>query len=235
MTDRSASDSTAAGSSTDGARSADRDGDIDTVLVVFTDLQGRLDRQAGDRPLLPRPRRVGDGAIEACVYLLAVDVDMTPLPGFDFANWETGYGDFRCVPDPSTLRIVPWLEKTALVLCDLFDEDERRAGRGVAPPDPAPPGRAGRRARLHGDVRRRSSSSSCSASPTRRRRRSGFQDLDAALRLHRGLPHPPDDPRRVPHPPDPQRHGRRGRPGRVLEGRGRARASTRSTCATPTR
>ena len=61
---------------------------------------------------------------------------MTPLPGFDFANWETGYGDFRCVPDPSTLRIVPWLEKTALVLCDLYDEETRRAGRGLAPPDP---------------------------------------------------------------------------------------------------
>ena len=49
----------------------------------------------------------GGGAIEACVYLLAVDVDMTPLPGYEFANWATGYGDFRCVPDFATLRRHP--------------------------------------------------------------------------------------------------------------------------------
>ena len=87
-----------------------------------------------------------DGSIEACNYLLAVDVDMTPLPGYRFANWDQGYGDFSAVPDLATLRLVPWLEKTALVLCDLVDEDTPRPGRGVAPPDPAPPGRAGRRA-----------------------------------------------------------------------------------------
>ena len=47
---------------------------------------------------------------------------MTVLPGFQFANWDKGYGDFVCRPDLSTLRTVPWLEKTALVICDLFDE-----------------------------------------------------------------------------------------------------------------
>jgi glutamine synthetase len=100
-----------------------RAGDIDTVLVAFTDLQGRLVGKRVTGHFYLDHVAGGEGAIEACVYLLAVDVDMTPLPGFDFANWETGYGDFRCVPDPATLRVVPWLEKTALVLCDLLDEE----------------------------------------------------------------------------------------------------------------
>jgi glutamine synthetase len=100
-----------------------RNGSVDTVLVAFTDLQGRLIGKRVTGHFYLDHVASGEGAIEACVYLLAVDVDMTPLPGFDFANWETGYGDFRCVPDPATLRIVPWLEKTALVLCDLYDEE----------------------------------------------------------------------------------------------------------------
>jgi glutamine synthetase len=102
-------------------------GEVDTVLVCFPDLQGRLigKRVTGHFFLdhvAPDAENGGEGAIEACVYLLAVDVDMTPLPGYRFANWETGYGDFRCVPDLGTLRTVPWLEHTALVLCDLYDE-----------------------------------------------------------------------------------------------------------------
>jgi glutamine synthetase len=93
---------------------------IDTVLVVFPDYQGRLVGKRvtghffGDHVL-------ADG-IEACTYLLAVDVDMTVLPGFRFASWDKGYGDFVCRPDLATLRVVPWLEKTALVMCDLYDE-----------------------------------------------------------------------------------------------------------------
>ena len=100
-----------------------RNGSIDTVLVAFTDLQGRLIGKRVTGHFYLDHVASGEGAIEACVYLLAVDVDMTPLPGYEFANWETGYGDFRCVPDPTTLRVVPWLEKTALVLCDLYDEE----------------------------------------------------------------------------------------------------------------
>lgn len=97
-------------------------GEIDTVLAVFPDLQGRLmgKRVTGSFWL----EHVGGAeGIEACNYLLAVDVDMTPLPGYRYANWEQGYGDFRAVADLSTIRLLPWLDKTALVLCDLFDVD----------------------------------------------------------------------------------------------------------------
>jgi glutamine synthetase len=98
------------------------DGDVDTVLVVFPDLQGRLVGKRVTGHFFQD--HVLDDGIEACNYLLAVDVDMTPVPGYEFANWDKGYGDFVCRPDLSTLRCVPWLEKTALVLCDLFDEHD---------------------------------------------------------------------------------------------------------------
>jgi glutamine synthetase len=95
------------------------DDEIDTVLVAFTDLQGRL---VGKRVTghFFSDQVLRDG-IEVCNYLLAVDVDMTPLSGYEFANWDQGYGDILCRPDLATLREVPWLEKTALVLCDLVD------------------------------------------------------------------------------------------------------------------
>jgi glutamine synthetase len=95
------------------------DDEIDTVLVAFTDLHGRL---VGKRVTghFFSDQVLRDG-IEVCNYLLAVDVDMTPLPGYQFANWDQGYGDVLCRPDLATLREVPWLEKTALVLCDLVD------------------------------------------------------------------------------------------------------------------
>ena len=93
--------------------------EIDTVVVAFPDLQGRL---MGKRVTGRFFRsHVIDHGIDACSYLLAVDVDMNTVPGYRFASWETGYGDVLCRPDPNTLRVLPWLEKTALVLCDLVD------------------------------------------------------------------------------------------------------------------
>ena len=60
-------------------------------------------------------------------------MEMEPLPGYEYASWETGYGDFRMVPDVSTLRWCPWLEKTAMVICDIADEDTgERLGLSVA-------------------------------------------------------------------------------------------------------
>jgi glutamine synthetase len=95
------------------------EGDVDTVLVAFPDLQGRLmgKRVTGHHFL----DEVLTEGIEVCNYLLALDVDMTPLPGYEYASWEQGYGDVLCRPDFATLRRVPWLEKTALVLCDLVN------------------------------------------------------------------------------------------------------------------
>jgi glutamine synthetase len=97
-------------------------GEIDTVLVVFPDMQGRfMGKRVVGSFFVEELGRSSGGAIEACDYLLAVDVDMKVLDGFRFTSWETGYGDFVCRPDLSTLRRVPWLERTALVIGDLVD------------------------------------------------------------------------------------------------------------------
>jgi glutamine synthetase len=97
-------------------------GEIDTVLCMFTDLQGRY---MGKRvvPHFFLEEILGEEGLHACLYLLAIDMEMEPLPGYRYASWETGYGDFRMVPDMSTLRLVPWLEKTAMVICDVADEE----------------------------------------------------------------------------------------------------------------
>jgi glutamine synthetase len=97
-------------------------GGIDTIVTAFTDMQGRLigKRIQGEFFL----EDVADHAIEGCNYLLALDMEMEPVPGYEMANWEKGYGDFKIVPDMSTLRRIPWLEGTALVLCDVKWEDD---------------------------------------------------------------------------------------------------------------
>lgn len=99
-----------------------KDGDVDTVLVVFPDIQGRFmgKRVMGEFFL---DRILGSEGMHACNYLLTVDVDMEPLPGYRFANWDKGYGDFACVPDLDTMRLIPWIDKTALVICDLVTEE----------------------------------------------------------------------------------------------------------------
>src|SRR5438034_4358071 len=99
-----------------------RNNRIDTVLCMFTDLQGRC---MGKR-VLPDffiEGILGAGGLHACLYLLAIDMEMEPLPGFKYASWETGYGDFRMIPDLTTLRWCPWIDKTAIVLCDIADEE----------------------------------------------------------------------------------------------------------------
>src|ERR671931_1918170 len=92
-------------------------GRIDTVVTAFTDMQGRLmGKRIQGEDVLEHP-------IEGCNYLLALDMEMDPVPGYEMANWERGYGDFAIVPDLSTLRTIPWLEGTALVLCDVAQEN----------------------------------------------------------------------------------------------------------------
>jgi glutamine synthetase len=92
-------------------------GRTDTVLLVLTDMQGRLQgKRMTARHFLDEV--VQHGA-EACNYLLAVDVDMNTVEGYEMSSWERGYGDFELRPDLSTLRRVPWHEGTALCLADL--------------------------------------------------------------------------------------------------------------------
>jgi glutamine synthetase len=94
------------------------DGSIDTIVVAFTDMQGRLmgKRVHGEFFM---EGQIADHGAEGCNYLLALDMEMDPVPGYQIASWERGYGDFSLMPDMATLRRIPWLEATALVLCDV--------------------------------------------------------------------------------------------------------------------
>ena len=93
------------------------DGDIDTVIVAFTDMQGRLIGKRVSARLFVED--VAAHGAECCNYLLAVDVDMNTVDGYAMSSWETGYGDMVMTPDFATLRLLPWLPGTALVMADL--------------------------------------------------------------------------------------------------------------------
>ena len=96
------------------------DGSIDTVVVAFTDHYGRSMGKRFDAEFFLE--EAVDHGTHGCDYLLTVDMEMEPVPGYDYANWELGYGDFHLVPDMGTLRVASWLDRTALVLCDVRDQ-----------------------------------------------------------------------------------------------------------------
>ena len=101
-----------------------RDGRIDTIVVAFTDMQGRLmGKRVHGQAFL-------DGVIDHgapfCTYLLGTDMEMNTPAGFELMNWETGYGDWIASPVWDSLRILPWLEKTAIVLSDTIDEETHK-------------------------------------------------------------------------------------------------------------
>jgi glutamine synthetase len=98
-------------------------GAIDTILLVMTDMQGRLMGKRMHAPFFVSD--IAEHGAEGCYYLLTVDVDMVPIQGFEMASWESGYGDFVFTPDMATLRPVPWLEGTAMVVADLEWHDGR--------------------------------------------------------------------------------------------------------------
>ena len=96
-------------------------GEIDTVILAFCDMQGRLTGKRVSARLFVED--VADHGAECCNYLLAVDVDMNTVDGYAMSSWETGYGDMVMKPDFSTLRRLPWVPGTALVMGDLARVD----------------------------------------------------------------------------------------------------------------
>ena len=116
MAARSTSDGVVA--TRDELRNAIRRGDIDTVVMAFPDLQGRLvgKRTTGTFFL----QQVEELGTENCDYLIATDFDDVAVPGYKFASYDLGYGDMLARADFGTIRVTPWVPKTALILCDLF-------------------------------------------------------------------------------------------------------------------
>ena len=101
----------------DALKSGVQDGSIDTVVVAMTDMQGRLTgKRIHGQFFLDEVLKHGT---EGCNYLLAVDVDMNTVEGYEMSSWERGYSDFALVPDMSTLRLIDWQPGAVLVLADV--------------------------------------------------------------------------------------------------------------------
>ena len=197
-----------------------RSGAIDTLVVAITDMQGRLvgKRVQGEAFL----NGVIDHGAHFCTYLLGTDMEMATPDGFALMGWDTGYGDYAATPAWDSLRVLPWLEKTALVLADATDTDTRRGDLGQPQDHPQAPGGQGgvdgdgRQGRLGARVLR----------PEGQLGEPGRARLarPAALRaLQRGLPPAPGHQGRAAPPAPAQPHDRGPHPDRVLQGRGRRR------------
>ena len=101
-----------------------KEGKVDTVCCAITDLYGRnMGKRFDGEYFLNSVAKSGTGG---CTYLLAMDIECTPLQGFSYANQTTGYGDLGMVPDLSAIRYLSWLDRTALVICDAVDEHTRK-------------------------------------------------------------------------------------------------------------
>jgi len=96
-------------------------GEIDTVVTAVTDMQGRLQGKRVDAQFFADDLK--SGVVEGCSYLLASDVDMRTVDGFALTSWERGYGDLAFKADFSTIRMVPWFDKTVIVFCDVETTD----------------------------------------------------------------------------------------------------------------
>ena len=96
-------------------------GEIETIITVFPDLYGRLMGKRIDAGFfLDCTAKSG---MHACNYLFTVDMEMEPISGYRYSNWESGYGDFHCVPDMKTLKEAAWLDSSAIIICDIYEED----------------------------------------------------------------------------------------------------------------
>ena len=115
--------------SIDDLKKAVANHEIDTVVVGATDMQGRLQGKRIHAPFFIEDT-VKHGT-EGCNYLLAVDIDMNTVQGYEVTSWDSGYGDMGMAPDFETLRLMPWHEKTAFVIADLVDHHHK--GISVSP------------------------------------------------------------------------------------------------------
>jgi glutamine synthetase len=102
-------------------------GTVDTVIACFTDMQGRLMGKRLDAEFFLSENEAGHSG-EGCNYLLALEMEMDPVPGYAIASWERGYGDFGLRPDLTTLRRIPWHEATVMVQCDVEWHDGTPVG-----------------------------------------------------------------------------------------------------------
>ena len=216
-----------------------RAGTIDTVIVAFSDHQGRLIGKRTDGEFYLDV--VVEEGTENCDYLIACDLDDVPIPGFTWASYEQGYGDMRGVVDPSTIRYLPWLESTAVVLVDLVDVDDG------APVEVSPRRILQRQVEAAAELGYMSMIGSeveffVFQEAYDVANGNGYRSAHAELAVAGGLQHPPDDEGGGPHRPHPSRAARRRVAGRVLQGRGRPRparaqpdvSSRRSRWPTPT-
>lgn len=94
--------------------------EIETVIVGFTDSYGRLCGKRLDAGFFLESG--AEHGTHACDYLLTSDMELEPVEGYDFSSWTLGYGDVHLAPDLETLRVADWLDKTALVICDVYDQ-----------------------------------------------------------------------------------------------------------------
>jgi glutamine synthetase len=95
--------------------------EIATVIAAFPDMYGRLvGKRFTGRYFVDEVLSHG---MHACDYLLACDVNMDPVQGYAYTSWAKGYGDFHPVPEPGTMRVLSWQERTALVICDVQYRD----------------------------------------------------------------------------------------------------------------
>jgi glutamine synthetase len=106
-------------------RDAIADGAIDTVVMAFPDHYGRLMGKRFDAGFFLQ-EGLSEGT-HACDYLFTVDMEMEPVEGYRYANWQLGYGDFHMAPDLSTLRPCAWADRTAMALCDAHDNTSHDA------------------------------------------------------------------------------------------------------------
>jgi glutamine synthetase len=105
--------------SPDELRAAVHSGEITTVMLAVPDMMGRLKgKRLSASVFLDRML----SKAEACAYILATDVDMTPLEGFDLTGWDDGYGDLSVIPSQDTIRVLPYLPGAALIHADVADE-----------------------------------------------------------------------------------------------------------------